>query len=226
MEEEVGGENAYARRTVFIDMHPVTDTFLGMACFLSLAGDLHTTYVIYNIENQNEKECRRIDNVVTELDRCGARVGLLALEQAGPVSDPAVKARIEEELHKELPLPAMNKVPAAVRNNWDKKAALIKVKRHNSIDTALSPTQGLVFKPGVSMWTESVVVKTYKDHRMAMAFSLLAAALPRGIRIQNPGCVDKTYPQFWAHFRKLQLRKRTLDLDAVNLNNREYMMYA
>jgi 3-phosphoshikimate 1-carboxyvinyltransferase len=39
-------------------------------------------------------------------------------------------------------------------------------------------------------------IATYDDHRMAMCFGMAAARLP-GIRIQEPGCVAKTYPGFW-----------------------------
>lgn len=37
---------------------------------------------------------------------------------------------------------------------------------------------------------------TYNDHRMAMSFALLGLKSP-GIKIENPGCVAKTYPGFW-----------------------------
>ena len=37
---------------------------------------------------------------------------------------------------------------------------------------------------------------TYNDHRMAMAFSLIGLRVP-GIIIENPGCVSKTFPDFF-----------------------------
>jgi len=39
-------------------------------------------------------------------------------------------------------------------------------------------------------------IKTYNDHRMAMAFSILGLKIP-GIRIENPSCVSKTFPNFF-----------------------------
>ncbi len=39
-------------------------------------------------------------------------------------------------------------------------------------------------------------VQTYNDHRMAMAFSLIGLRVP-GIVIENPGCVSKTFPNFF-----------------------------
>ncbi len=40
------------------------------------------------------------------------------------------------------------------------------------------------------------VVQTYNDHRMAMAFSLIGLRVP-GISIENPGCVSKTFQNFF-----------------------------
>ena len=39
-------------------------------------------------------------------------------------------------------------------------------------------------------------IHTYDDHRMAMAFSLVGLRIP-GIEIENPGCVAKTFPNFF-----------------------------
>jgi 3-phosphoshikimate 1-carboxyvinyltransferase len=40
------------------------------------------------------------------------------------------------------------------------------------------------------------IIHTYNDHRMAMAFSLIGLRAP-GIRIENPGCVSKTFPDYF-----------------------------
>ena len=45
-------------------------------------------------------------------------------------------------------------------------------------------------------------IQTYNDHRMAMCFGTLALKVP-GIRIENPSCVKKTFPNF---FQKLAAR--------------------
>jgi 3-phosphoshikimate 1-carboxyvinyltransferase len=42
-------------------------------------------------------------------------------------------------------------------------------------------------------------IETYDDHRMAMCFSILGLKVP-GIKIKNPSCVKKTFPDF---FQKL-----------------------
>jgi 3-phosphoshikimate 1-carboxyvinyltransferase len=47
------------------------------------------------------------------------------------------------------------------------------------------------------------VVETYNDHRMAMSLALLGLRVS-GIRIVNPECVAKTYPDFFADLEKLR----------------------
>ena len=42
-------------------------------------------------------------------------------------------------------------------------------------------------------------IETYNDHRMAMCFAILGLKVP-GIKITNPACVKKTFPNF---FQKL-----------------------
>ena len=49
---------------------------------------------------------------------------------------------------------------------------------------------------------EPLVIDTYNDHRMAMAFAVLGLARP-GISIRNPGCVSKSYPGFWRDLARL-----------------------
>jgi len=44
------------------------------------------------------------------------------------------------------------------------------------------------------------VVHTYNDHRMAMSFAVLGCAVP-GIVLDNPGCVAKTFPDFFERLR-------------------------
>jgi 3-phosphoshikimate 1-carboxyvinyltransferase len=51
-------------------------------------------------------------------------------------------------------------------------------------------------KPGELHGAE---IETYNDHRMAMCFAVLGLKVP-GIRIKNPACVKKTFPNF---FQKL-----------------------
>lgn len=40
-------------------------------------------------------------------------------------------------------------------------------------------------------------IRTYDDHRMAMAFAIAGLRVP-GVEIENPGCVAKTFPHFFS----------------------------
>jgi 3-phosphoshikimate 1-carboxyvinyltransferase len=53
--------------------------------------------------------------------------------------------------------------------------------------------------PHSSPLTPHVAIDTYDDHRMAMCFSLVAlAGVP--IRINDPACVNKTFPNYFQAF--------------------------
>ncbi|MBC8138525.1 MAG: 3-phosphoshikimate 1-carboxyvinyltransferase, partial [Fibrella sp.] len=45
-------------------------------------------------------------------------------------------------------------------------------------------------------------VRTYDDHRMAMAFTLIGLRVP-GVQIADPSCVNKTFPDYFARLEKL-----------------------
>lgn len=48
---------------------------------------------------------------------------------------------------------------------------------------------------------ENIVIDTYEDHRMAMAFAPAATVFP-GLAINNPHVVSKSYPHFWDELRR------------------------
>ena len=49
---------------------------------------------------------------------------------------------------------------------------------------------------------QSAEIETYNDHRMAMSLSLVGLKQP-GIKILDPACVRKTYPEFFADLEKV-----------------------
>ena len=59
---------------------------------------------------------------------------------------------------------------------------------------------GLRISPGP---ISPAVVETYGDHRMAMAFAVTGLLAP-GIRIRNPGCVTKTFPNYFELLESLR----------------------
>jgi 3-phosphoshikimate 1-carboxyvinyltransferase len=52
----------------------------------------------------------------------------------------------------------------------------------------------LIVHPGP---LHGATIDTYGDHRMAMCFATLGLVVP-GLRIRDPGCVAKTFPDFFA----------------------------
>ncbi len=57
---------------------------------------------------------------------------------------------------------------------------------------------GLRIEPGP---IQPATIETYDDHRMAMSFAVLGSVVP-GITIRDPGCVAKTFPDFFERFRE------------------------
>ncbi len=67
------------------------------------------------------------------------------------------------------------------------------------------PKLGVRVDEGASDWTitpppdgvySPAAIDTYDDHRMAMAFAVAGLRVP-DLTINNPGCVAKTFPDFW-----------------------------
>jgi 3-phosphoshikimate 1-carboxyvinyltransferase len=54
---------------------------------------------------------------------------------------------------------------------------------------------------------EVVDIETYHDHRIAMSFGVLGSRVP-GLRILDPGCVAKTYPNFWKDWQRARNASR------------------
>jgi len=60
---------------------------------------------------------------------------------------------------------------------------------------------GLTIQPCAQF--QPALIRTYNDHRMAMAFSLIGLRVP-GISIENPACVSKTFPDFFRVLEELR----------------------
>jgi 3-phosphoshikimate 1-carboxyvinyltransferase len=57
----------------------------------------------------------------------------------------------------------------------------------------------LKIRPGTYLPTE---LETYDDHRMAMSLALVGLKVP-GIRIKNPSCVEKSFPDFFKQLEEI-----------------------
>ena len=51
---------------------------------------------------------------------------------------------------------------------------------------------------------KSALIETYNDHRIAMSFAIAQLIIPE-IKIKNPQCVKKSFPDFWQEFNKMRV---------------------
>jgi 3-phosphoshikimate 1-carboxyvinyltransferase len=84
------------------------------------------------------------------------------------------------------------------RKETDRVGNVVHELRRCGIDADEEP-DGFLVRPGPP---RPATVATYDDHRMAMSFALLGLRAP-GIRIADPSCVSKTFPDFWDHIDNL-----------------------
>jgi len=92
-----------------------------------------------------------------------------------------------------------------------KNVSHLKIKESNRIEAvvrelskmgvnALATDDGLVVEGGKP---HGAVIDTYNDHRIAMSFAVAGLVVP-GMDIRNPGCVEKSFPNFWEVFESLK----------------------
>lgn len=78
------------------------------------------------------------------------------------------------------------------RKETDRIGAVVTELRRMGI-TAVEEPDGFRIEPGTP---RPATIETYHDHRMAMSFAITGLRTP-GLTIADPGCVDKTFPNFW-----------------------------
>ena len=95
--------------------------------------------------------------------------------------------------------------PVTIRNvahirlqETDRIAALVAELRRLGASVAERP-DGLRIEPSR---LAPAPVRTYQDHRMAMAFAVTGLRVP-GLTILDPGCTAKTFPDFFDRFAAL-----------------------
>ena len=95
--------------------------------------------------------------------------------------------------------------PTLIKNVWNLR--IKETDRLAALETELrklgaradADRDSLHIQPGPLHGAE---IDTYDDHRMAMAFSLAGLRVP-GVVIRDPGCVSKTWPQYFDVFGEL-----------------------
>ena len=64
---------------------------------------------------------------------------------------------------------------------------------------ARETADGLIIRGGKP---RGAAIDTYNDHRLAMSFAVAGLKAP-GMVINDPGCVAKSFPDFWEYFERL-----------------------
>lgn len=82
----------------------------------------------------------------------------------------------------------------ALKNELEKIGVNIEILNDESVEITPSPIPVIP--------SSTCYIKTYEDHRMAMAFSALAIKL-KSISIEEPNVVKKSYPYFWNDLEKV-----------------------
>lgn len=76
----------------------------------------------------------------------------------------------------------------------DRVAAIAKELPKLGVRIAEGPSEWVITPPTNGAYAEAAI-DTYDDHRMAMAFAVAGLCVP--LQINAPGCVAKTFPDFW-----------------------------
>jgi 3-phosphoshikimate 1-carboxyvinyltransferase len=98
----------------------------------------------------------------------------------------------------------------------------VEVLRHHETDRLAAVTRelrklgatveeradGLRIEPPSAGLKRGVSIDTYDDHRMAMAFSMAG-----DVAIRNPGCVAKTFPDYFAELERFGMVATAPDRD-------------
>jgi 3-phosphoshikimate 1-carboxyvinyltransferase len=89
----------------------------------------------------------------------------------------------------------------------DRIAAPTREMRKLGITVEEGPDYMVIQPLGPERSSGRVDIETYHDHRIAMSFGVLGSRLP-GLRILDPGCVAKTYPNFWRDWQRARSAPR------------------
>ena len=88
---------------------------------------------------------------------------------------------------------------AALQTELTKLGAKVRIEGD---DLFITPPNGNRITPAA--------IDTYDDHRMAMSFAVVGLAAPApGITINDPACVNKTFPEFFSYLHRLRAEQNS-----------------
>ena len=88
---------------------------------------------------------------------------------------------------------------AHLRHKESDRLAAVATELQKMGIAARETADGLVITGGTP---HGAAIDTYQDHRLAMSFAVAGLKIP-GVVINDPGCVAKSFPDFWEYFDKL-----------------------
>jgi 3-phosphoshikimate 1-carboxyvinyltransferase len=95
-----------------------------------------------------------------------------------------------------------------IRNVWNLRVketdrlAALETELRKLGATVQTTRDSIAITPSANHKLIPASIATYDDHRMAMAFAIAGLRAP-GIRIENPACTAKTYPEFFTDLQAL-----------------------
>lgn len=84
----------------------------------------------------------------------------------------------------------------------DRIAEMVKTLRLFGVEVE-EKDDGMVVTGGASVKTPAVALDSHGDHRIAMSMAILNSFGDKPATIENVGCVDTSYPEFWQHMEQL-----------------------
>jgi 3-phosphoshikimate 1-carboxyvinyltransferase len=83
------------------------------------------------------------------------------------------------------------------------------IKESNRIDALIQElgkiaflqyeNNALIIAPRQEDFPNEIHFSSYSDHRIAMSLAILSTCIPQ-VHIDNPNCVEKSYPEFWKQY--------------------------
>ncbi|MDR2112811.1 MAG: (d)CMP kinase, partial [Candidatus Accumulibacter sp.] len=84
--------------------------------------------------------------------------------------------------------------------------------------TVVEGEDGLEVTPPAKLVSPRQGIDTYGDHRLAMCFSLASRGAP--LRINDPACVDKTFPEYFARFAEVAQAVPVIAIDGPSASGK------
>jgi 3-phosphoshikimate 1-carboxyvinyltransferase len=179
----------------------------GASYFLAAGAIAGGRVRVRNLSSRSSQGDARFAQVLEQMG-CVVREGLDGIEVAssGPLRGIDIDLNAMPDMAQTLAVVALfAEGPTHIRN-----VANLRIKETDRISataaelrklgaTVTELADGLVVTPGR---LRGAAIDTYDDHRMAMSFAIAGLRIP-GVVINHPGCVSKTFPDFFDRFAAL-----------------------